>query len=88
MFGGHCFFANGNMIGGVTGKGELVIRVGPNRYDEALRHPHAGKMDFTGRPMRGFVVVSESGCANDADLKSWIDLGAKYARSLPPKNAS
>ena len=85
MFGGHCFFVNGNMVGGVSGKSELFIRVGPNLYDEVLQHPHAQKMNFTGRPMRGFVEVDEAGFAEDAELKYWINLGSKYAKSLPPK---
>jgi len=85
MFGGHCFFANGNMIGGVTGDGELIIRVGPDVYEDALGHQHSRKMDFTGRPMRGFVVVEEAGFESDADLKFWLNRGHDYAKSLPPK---
>jgi hypothetical protein len=42
-------------------------------------------MDFTGRPMRGFVRVSAEGVAEDADLARWIDAGAAFAASLPPK---
>ncbi len=85
MFGGNCFFVCGNMIGGVSGAGELMIRVGPDRYEDALEQPHASEMDFTGRPMRGFVSIARDGISTDEDLKYWIDLGLKYARSLPPK---
>jgi TfoX N-terminal domain len=85
MFGGHCFFASGNMIGGVTGHGGLIIRVGAVDYLRALQHPHAREMDFTGRPMRGFVVVDEAGFASDEDLKFWLDWGHAFAKSLPPK---
>lgn len=53
MFGGNCFFVCGNMIGGVSGAGELMVRVGPDHYEDALQHPDASEMDFTGRPMRG-----------------------------------
>ncbi len=85
MFGGMCFFVNGNMIAGVSGPGELMVRVGPEKYEEALTLPFASEMDFTGRPMRGFVSVDDEGIENDDDLKSWIGLGLKYARSLPVK---
>jgi hypothetical protein len=85
MFGGHCFFANGNMLGGVTRQCELIVRVGPDAYQQALQSEDARKMDFTGRPMRGFVVITTSGVASDADLRRWIDFGVAFARSLPPK---
>ncbi|MCZ6836474.1 MAG: TfoX/Sxy family protein [Planctomycetota bacterium] len=85
MFGGTCFFVNGNMIGGVTGKEELVIRVGPDRYEECLDQPFARPMDFTKRPMRGFVYVDHPGHRSDADLRDWLDRGVRHARSLPPK---
>ena len=42
-------------------------------------------MDFTGRPMRGFVVVEAEGIASDADLRDWLDRGVGFALSLPPK---
>jgi TfoX/Sxy family transcriptional regulator of competence genes len=85
MFGGTCFFVNGNMIAGVSKAGELMVRVGKQRYESALEHPDASEMDFTGRPMRGFVSVLEDGIADEDGLKYWIDLGLKYARSLPAK---
>ncbi len=55
MFGGLCFTLNGNMACGVTGD-ELMVRVGPDKHAEALERPHARKMDFTGRPMKGLVA--------------------------------
>lgn len=88
MFGGCCFMADGNMIGGVTGEGELIVRVGPEKYEDSLTHPHVRMMDFTGRPMRGFVVVEPAGVAGDDGLLFWLERGLKYARSLPAKAAS
>ena len=85
MFGGICFFANGNMIGGVSGGEELIIRVGPDAYEDALELPFARVMDFTGRPMRGFVTVDSHGHDDDDDLKAWLERGLKFARSLPAK---
>ena len=84
MFGGLCFLLNGNMSCGVVGS-ELMVRVGPDAYEDALAEPHARKMDFTGRPMRGMVYVAEQGVEDDSDLASWIDRGAHFAGSLAPK---
>lgn len=84
MFGGLAFMFDRNMAVGIIGD-ELMVRVGPDLYEECLRMPHARKMDFTGRSMRGFVFVSPDGFAEDDDLDEWLELGENYARSLPPK---
>ena len=84
MFGGLCFMVRGNMLGGVMGD-EIIVRVGADHYEEALQFPHAREMDFTGRPMRGFVVVSSDGVASDDDLGEWAQRGLKFALSLPSK---
>ena len=84
MFGGLCFMACGNMLGGVMGD-EAIVRVGPDGYEDALGLPHAREMDFTGRPMRGFVVVASDGVASDEGLEEWVQRGLKFALSLPPK---
>ena len=85
MFGGICFFANGNMIGGPTGNGTLIIRVGPDTYQSTLEHRFAREMNFTGRPMKGFVYIDPLGIASDKKLMEWINQGLSYARSLPAK---
>ncbi|HEY5638701.1 MAG TPA: RNA methyltransferase, partial [Dehalococcoidia bacterium] len=69
---------------GVVGD-EMMVRVGPDAYEDALSRPHARPMDFTGRPMRGMVYVSPSGLLSVADLGAWVEAGASFARSLPPK---
>ena len=84
MFGGIAFMLHGNMAVGVSGD-ELMVRVGPDRYDDALAQAHARVFDMTGRVMRGWVVVASEGIADDAALDAWIQSGADYARSLPPK---
>jgi hypothetical protein len=68
-----------------TIKGDLVVRVGPERYKEALTMPHARPMDFTGRPIKGFIYVDSKGWSKDATLKRWLDMGVDYASSLPKK---
>ena len=84
MFGGLCFLFNGNMACGVTGE-ELMVRVGPEDHADALERPHARKMDFTGRPMKGFVFVSSLGIESDTDLSDWVERGIRFASTFPPK---
>jgi TfoX/Sxy family transcriptional regulator of competence genes len=84
MFGGIAFLLNGNMCFG-TLKDDLIVRVGRERYEDALARPHARPMDFTGRPTTGFVFVDSKGWSNDATLKKWLDMGIGYASSLPKK---
>lgn len=84
MFGGLAFMLNGNMACGVLGE-DLMVRVGPEGYDEAVSRPHARPMDFTGKPMKGMVYVSPAGLRSNDDLTVWVQRGIDYAASLPPK---
>ena len=84
MFGGLAFMANGNMACGVLGD-DLMVRVGSDVYDEALKKPGAREMKFTGRPMRGMVYVGRQGYRRKPSLEAWVLRGLKFARSLPPK---
>jgi TfoX/Sxy family transcriptional regulator of competence genes len=81
MFGGLAFMQKNKMFCGVLGR-DLVARIGPDANDEALRKPHVRPMDFTGRPMRGYVYVSPKGTSTTARLKSWIDQAAAFAATL------
>jgi hypothetical protein len=74
----------GNMACGVN-KDDLIVRVGPERYQEALADPHAKLFDLTGRPMTGWVAVTPPGYASDSDLRDWVGQGVAFALSLPPK---
>ena len=60
MFGGLSFMIGGNMFCGVL-KEDLVVRMGPNGYEEALAEPHARPMDFTGRRLKSMVYVGPEG---------------------------
>ena len=84
MFGGLCFLRGGNMALGIVGE-ELMVRVGKDAYEASLALPHARKMDFTGREMRGMVYVGTDGIEFDADLAAWVERGLCFARSLPDK---
>ena len=84
MFGGYALMLRGNMACGVI-KDELVVRVGPEAYDEALGEPGARPFDFTGRPMRGWVAVSPDVISDDAALRRWVRRGVGFVRELPGK---
>ena len=84
MFGGMAFMLNGNMACGVIGD-ELMVRVGKEAHEGAHAQPHTRPFDFTGKPMRGWVVVTPEGLAEDKDLQAWVQQGTEYALSLPPK---
>ena len=84
MFGGIAFMVGGNMCCGVV-KNDLMVRVGPERYEQLLGEPGARPMDFTGRPMKGMLYVDGSALRNAKTLGTWVRRGADYAASLPPK---
>jgi TfoX/Sxy family transcriptional regulator of competence genes len=86
MFGGWGVTVRGNMAVGVIQR-DLIVRVGPDRYDELVAKPGARPFDFTGRPMRGWCYVDGGALTNGRSLNAWIDRGLEFARSLPPKSA-
>lgn len=86
MFGGVCYLSRGHMICGVE-RDRLVVRVGPDAYESALREKHARPMDFTGRPLKGFIYVEPEGLVG-AGLSRWIAKGLAFIESLPPKKTA
>ena len=84
MFGGLAFLLHGNMCVGVL-KNNLMVRVGPYVYPDLVRQPHAREMDFTGRPMKGFLYVTPEGFEDDVNLRRWVGHAVAYASSLPRK---
>ena len=84
MFGGVGFLVNGNMACGVH-KDNLIVRVGPEKYQAALNSAYTHVFDMTGRPMTGWVMVSAPGFATDTALSGWVQQGLNFALSLPPK---
>ena len=84
MFGGLAFMVAGNMACGILGD-DLMVRVARDDYEATLALPHAREMDFTGRPLRGMLMVDGEGVAEDADLEVWVSRGEGFARTLPPK---
>jgi TfoX/Sxy family transcriptional regulator of competence genes len=84
MFGGVAWMVNGNMACGVIGE-DLMVRLEREDAEEAQTEEHVGPMEFTGRAMRGFVTVEAAGVESDVDLGRWVEAGADFAESLPPK---
>src|SRR5215831_13145723 len=72
MFSGVGFLLNGNLLVGVR-KDSLLVRLGPEQSDEALKEAHVSEFKLTGQgTMKGWVVVSLAGVTGDDQLKGWI----------------
>jgi TfoX/Sxy family transcriptional regulator of competence genes len=84
MFGGIAFMVNGNMLVGVI-KDSIIVRVGPDGHAAALKQDGARPFDMTGRPMSGWVMVSEKGYDSEAALERWIHLALEFVKTLPTK---
>jgi TfoX/Sxy family transcriptional regulator of competence genes len=84
MFGGIAFLINGNMACGVH-TDNLIVRLDQADYDDALTRPGAAVFDLTGKPMKGWVLVTPDALEDDADLEGWVRQGVEFAESLPPK---
>jgi len=77
MMGGLCFMLNDKMCVGII-KDEMMCRLDPVLYEEALEKTGCHEMNFTERPMKGWVLIDESGMKNAAEMKRWIDLAVEY----------
>lgn len=84
MFGGLAFMMDGNVCVGATGP-RLMARVGPDQYDDALKDMHTTIMDFTGKPLRGFVYVEPEALETETGLHDWLERCETFVTQLPPK---
>jgi TfoX/Sxy family transcriptional regulator of competence genes len=85
MFGGVGYILNGNMACGILGN-NLIVRIEPENQAAMLSRPFVGPfMGRPGKPMNGWILVAPDGVAADADLQKWVEIGYKYASSLPLK---
>jgi TfoX/Sxy family transcriptional regulator of competence genes len=84
MFGGIAFMVAGNMACGVLGE-DLIVRLDKDESEKALAEDGVRPFDFTGKPMKGIVYVDSQRTNNDSGLAGWVEAGADYAASLPPK---
>jgi TfoX N-terminal domain len=83
MFAGVCFMVDDKMFCGThtdkkTGENLLLCRVGEDKYEEALNKKGSIPMNFTGKPMKGYVFVTEEGYQSPKDLKYWLQLCLDY----------
>ena len=84
MFGGVGFLLNGNMLVGVW-KDSLIVRLGPDNYDDALLEPHVREFNITGKAMKGWVLIQPEGVEDDGQLKGWIERALKFVKTLTTK---
>jgi TfoX/Sxy family transcriptional regulator of competence genes len=84
MFGGVAFMVRGHMSCGIVGS-TLMVRLAPSDADALLSEPHVRPMDFTGRPMRGFLYVDPDGLKTAAMMQKWVGRVTAYAELRPRK---
>jgi len=89
MFGGLCFMVNGKMCVGVE-KERLMLRTDPEKYEEVIEKEGCAPMDFTGKPMKGFVFVDKEVLRTKKQLQYWMDLALEYNKiaKAPKKKKS
>ena len=84
MFGGLCFMVQGNMCCGIL-QDDMMVRVGAEGHADALAQPHARPMDFTGKPMNGFIYVAKGGLTSHDNLAEWVDRVLKFNSTMTAK---
>ena len=84
MFGGVCHLLDGHMFCGVH-KDYLILRLGTEKADVALKSKNIKAFDITGKPMKGWVMVANQGIKTETELRDWLDQAREFAESLPPK---
>ena len=77
MFGGLVFMVDDKMCIGIV-KDELMARINPDIYEESLLKEGCNKMNFTGRPMKGYVFLTDEAIDLDNDLHYWLQLALDF----------
>jgi hypothetical protein len=85
MFGGLAFLIGGNMAIAASGQGGVLVRVDPAESDALVASTNAHVMEMRGRQMQGWLRVGSEDVRTKRQLAKWVELGTKYARSLPAK---
>ena len=83
MFGGLTFLVNGNMSVTVSGRGGLMVRLDPDDAAARLDGDVVTPFEMRGKPMKGWLRVSDAGYAADDQFRDWVDRSVEYARTLP-----
>jgi TfoX/Sxy family transcriptional regulator of competence genes len=86
MFGGVGFLLNGNLIAGASQRG-LLLRLGKERYAEALLNPVVTPMMMRGKEMLGYIYLDPAALDDDA-FRAWLHLAIGFVKMLPPKSAA
>ena len=81
MMGGLTFMVNGKMCVGIV-KNDLMARIGKNNYENALKKQGCRAMDFTGKPMKGYVFLEPEAIDMDSEFEYWIDLSLEFNKTL------
>jgi len=84
MFGGICYLMNGNMVFGIH-RQSLVIRTSTERAEELLKGEHVSLFDMTGRPMKGWLLISPNGLETEEKILELLNLCIEYVSILPKK---
>jgi hypothetical protein len=84
MFGGVGFLLNSNLLIGVR-KESLLVRLGPEEGDEALKEPHVSAFNIIGRSRKGWALVAPQGVKDDHQLGGWLQRAVKFVGKLPAK---
>lgn len=85
MFGGVGFMIDGNMAVGIHRHSNLLVRIKPDDHEAALAKPETRMFEMNGKQMKGWIVVDSAALGDEATLSSWVQQGAAFAKSLPPK---
>jgi TfoX/Sxy family transcriptional regulator of competence genes len=85
MFGGLAFLVGGNMAVAASGQGGLLVRVDPAESVTLVASTNASLMEMRSRQIQGWLRVGPQDVRTKRQLAKWVELGATYARSLPPK---
>ena len=86
MFGGIAFLRKGLMFVGILDY-SLMARVGKENHADSLSRKHVREMDFTGKPMQGYVFIDSPGIRTEAQLRFWLDRCKGFVLTLPPKKS-
>ena len=84
MFGSIIFMFNGNMLAGVYQE-YFLFRVGIGQRENALKLKGIKVFDLTGKPMKGWVMVSKEGWNSKHLLENWISMAHEFVKTLPAK---
>ncbi len=83
MFGGVAYMYKSKMACGII-KDELMVRVIDSKYEASLQKPFCSEMKFTGRIMKGFLIIEPDGFKTDRALHAWLDLGIEFVDNQKP----